>query len=107
MKNNFRHEVLLTNTQVLRLRKAFANNSSANIKLLKTYLHKIGQSGGILGRVLVPLLNPRLPLMKNLIKFLILLEIFKSVLILLVLTTPASATHAAIHRKIFGPGTTT
>ena len=87
--------MLLTNTQVLRLRKAFANNSSANVKLLKTYLHKIGQSGRFLGRVLVPLLNPRLPLMKNLIKL-----IAKSVLILLVLTTPASATHAAIHRKM-------
>ena len=102
MKNNFWHKVLLTNTQVLRLCKAFANNSSANIKLLKTYLHKIEQSVGFLGRVLVPLLNPRLPLMKNLIK-----PIAKSVLILLVLTTPASATHAAIHRKMFGPGTTT
>ena len=31
-ENNFRHKLLLTNTQVLKLRKAFANNSSANIK---------------------------------------------------------------------------
>ena len=34
--NNFPHKLLLTNTQVLKLRKAFANNYSANIKLSKT-----------------------------------------------------------------------
>ena len=44
-ENNFPHKFLLTNTQVLRLCKAFANNSSANIKLSKTQLDKIGQSG--------------------------------------------------------------
>ena len=32
-ENNFPHKLLLTNTQVSRLRKAFENNSSANIKL--------------------------------------------------------------------------
>ena len=55
-ENNFPHKLLLTNTQVSRLRKAFANNSSANIKLSKTQLHKIGQEGGFLGRILGPLL---------------------------------------------------
>ena len=30
-ENNFPHQLLLTNTQVSKLRKAFANNSSANI----------------------------------------------------------------------------
>ena len=34
-------KLLLTNTHVSRLRKAFANNSSANIKLSKTQLQKI------------------------------------------------------------------
>ena len=43
---NFRHKLLLTNTLVLRLGEAFANNSSVNIKLSKTQLYKIGQSGG-------------------------------------------------------------
>ena len=33
---NFPHKLLLTNTQVSNLCKAFANNSSANIKLSKT-----------------------------------------------------------------------
>ena len=41
-ENNFPHKLLLTNAQVLRLRKAFANSSSANIKLSKTQSHKIG-----------------------------------------------------------------
>ena len=36
--NNFQHKLLLTNTQVPRLREAFANGSSANIKLSKTIL---------------------------------------------------------------------
>ena len=40
-ENNFSHELLLTNTQVSMLRKAFTNNSSANIKLSKIQLHKI------------------------------------------------------------------
>ena len=37
-KNNFPHKLLLTNTQVSRLWKAFANNSAANIKLSETQL---------------------------------------------------------------------
>ena len=32
-ENNFSHKFLLTNIQVLRLRKAFTSKSSANIKL--------------------------------------------------------------------------
>ena len=50
-KNNFPHKLLLTNTQVSRLRKAFANGSSANMKSSKTQLYKKGQSGGFLGRL--------------------------------------------------------
>ena len=41
-ENNFLHKLLLTNTQVSRLRKAFANGLSANTKLTKTQLHKRG-----------------------------------------------------------------
>ena len=33
-ENNFLHKLLLTNTQVSKLRKAYANNSSAN-KIIK------------------------------------------------------------------------
>ena len=35
------HKLLLTNTQVSKLCKAFTNNSSANKKLSKARLHKI------------------------------------------------------------------
>ena len=56
-ENSFPHKLLLTYAKVFKLRKAFANNSSANIKLSKTQLHKIGQSGGFLGRLLGPLLK--------------------------------------------------
>ena len=42
-ENNFAQKLLLTNTQVSRPHKALPNNSSANIKLSKTQLHKIGE----------------------------------------------------------------
>ena len=35
-KTNFPHKLSLTDTQVLRICKAFANGSSANVKFLKT-----------------------------------------------------------------------
>ena len=56
---NFPHKILLTNTQISKHRKAFAKNSSANIKVSKTLLHKIEQSGGFLGWLLGPLLKTR------------------------------------------------
>ena len=37
-ENNFPHQLLLTNTQVSSLCKAFANNSLANIKLLNSII---------------------------------------------------------------------
>ena len=67
-ENNFPHKLLLTNTKVLEPYKAFANNSSANIKLLKPQLHKIGQSGGFLGRLLGSLLKTGFTLIGNLLK---------------------------------------
>ena len=42
-ENNFPRKLLLIDTQDSILRKAFANNPSANIKLSKTQLHKIGK----------------------------------------------------------------
>ena len=53
-KTNFSQELLLTNRQVANLRKAFANHLSTDIKLLKTQLSKMIQSGGFLGRLLGP-----------------------------------------------------
>ena len=50
------------------LRKAFANYLSTHIKLSKTQLSKVIQSGVFLSRILGPLLKTGLPLMKNVIK---------------------------------------
>ena len=54
-ETNFPHKLLLTNRQVANLLKAFANYLSADIKLSKTRLSKMVQSGGFLGRLLGPL----------------------------------------------------
>ena len=62
---NFPHELLLTNRQVANFRKTFAKNTSTDIKLSKTQLSKMIQSGGFLGRLLGPLLRTGLPLMKR------------------------------------------
>ena len=94
-ENNFPHKLLLTNTQVLRLFKTFANNSSANVKLSKIQLHKIGQSRGFLGRLLELLLKTGLALIEH-----VLIPLAKSVLISLGLTA-AAATDAAIHEHFW------
>ena len=70
MKLVFHIHFLLTNKQVASLRKAFANNLSANIKLSKTQFLKTVQSGGFLGRLLGPFLKTGPPLMKNVVKLL-------------------------------------
>ena len=54
-ETNFPQELLLTNRQVANLRKTFANNLSTDIKLSKTQLSKITQSGAFRGRLLGPL----------------------------------------------------
>ena len=75
-ETNFPHKLLFTNTQVLRVCKAFANNSSANIKLLKTQLSKIVQLGGFLDRILEPLLETDFPLnLQFLVKIIPLLKV--------------------------------
>ena len=97
-ETNFPHK-LLTYRQVSNLCKAFANHSSTDIKLSKTQLSKMVQSGGFLGRWFGPLLKTGLPLIKNVIKLLA-----KTVLIPLGLTTAASAADAGLHKKILGSG---
>ena len=86
-ETNFSHKLLLTNRQVENLRRAFANHLSADIKLSKTQLSKMIHSGGILGRLLGPLLKTGLPLIKN-------------------ITAAASVTDAGIHKKTLGSGNT-
>ena len=56
-ETNFTHKLLLTDRQVSKPRKAFLNNSSVNIKLSKTHLFKMVQSGGFLTRFIGLLLD--------------------------------------------------
>ena len=72
------------------------------MKSKKTQLHKIEQWLGSLGKLLGPLLKTGLPMMENLLKLLA-----KNILIPSRLTAAASATDAAIHKKMFGSGVTT
>ena len=60
-ETNFPHKLLLTNRQVVNLRKAFANYISTNIKLSKTQISKTIKSEGFLSRLLIPLLKTGLP----------------------------------------------
>ena len=62
-------------------------------------MHKIGQSGGFLEKLLRQLLKAWLHLIENVLK-----PLAKSVLIPLGLTAAASATDAAIHKEMFGSG---
>ena len=98
-QTNFPHELLLTDRQVSSIRKAFANNSSVDIKFSKTQLSKMIQSGGFLGKLLGPLLKTELPLIKN-----VLTPLAKSVLIPLGLIAVVLAADAGIHKKILGSG---
>ena len=70
------------------------NNSSTDIKLSKTQLSKMIQSGGLLSTLLGPLLKTGLQLIKDVIK-----PLAKSVLVPLGLTAAASAADAGIHKK--------
>ena len=65
-------------------------------------MHKIGQSGGFLGKLLGSLLKTGLPLIGNVMK-----PLAESVLIPLRLTAEAAATDATIHKTMFGSGFTT
>ena len=88
----------MTNEKILNLCKVFANNSSANTKLPKPQLSKIGQSVGYLGRLLGKLLKTGFTVIENILK-----PLAENVLIQSRLTT-ASATDAGIQEKRFGIG---
>ena len=45
-RNNLPHELLLTTRQKAKLRNAFSNNMSTDLKLSKAHISKIIQSGG-------------------------------------------------------------
>ena len=95
---NFPHELLLTNRQVANIRKAFAENTSTDIKLSKTQLSKMIQSGGFLGnlsgKLAGPLMKVAMPLAKN-------------VLAPLGLSAAMSTIDGSIKKKMLGSGATT
>ena len=97
--NDLPHELLLTTRQKTKLRNAFTNNMSADLKLSKAQIFKIIQSGRFLGLLLNKLagslMKVEIPLAKN-------------VLALLGITAAASAIDAGIQKKKKnGSGTTT
>ena len=102
-ESNFPHTVLLTNRQVENLPKTLANNSvttrAANIKLLKTQLCKLIQTGDFLGRLLWPLLKANLLLLKKVLQ-----SLAKCVLISFWLTASASGEDAEFHKNIYASG---
>ena len=67
--NDLPHELLLTRRQKTKLRNAFNNNMSTNLKLSKSQISKIIQSEGFLGSLVSklagPLMQVAIPLAKN------------------------------------------
>ena len=92
--SNLPHELLLTTRQKTKVRNAFNNNMSTDLKLSKAQISKIIQSGGFLGSLLSKLAGP---LMK------IAVPLAKNVLALLGITAAALAIDAGI-KKIHGSG---
>ena len=97
-RNNLLHELLLTTRQKTKLRNAFNNNMSTDLKLSEAEISKIIQSSGFLGSLLSKLAGP---LMK------VAIHLAKNILAPLGITAAASATDAGIQKKIHGSGTTT
>ena len=97
-RNNLPNELLSTTRQKTRVRNAFENTMSADIKLSKTQISKIIQSGGFLGSLLSKIAGP---LMK------VAVPLAKHSLATLGITAAASAIGAGIQKKIRGSGTTT
>ena len=69
--NNLSYELLLTTSQKTKLRNAFNNNMSLNIKLSKVKVSKIIQSGrffrSLLSKLAGPLMKVAAPLAKNIL----------------------------------------
>ena len=92
-QTNFLRKLIPTDKKVSKLRRTFANTSSANLKFSKTQLLKIAKSRGFFGRLLETLMKVGLPLMKKALKVLA-----KSILIPLE-STAASREDVEIHKK--------
>ena len=96
-ETNYPHKSLLINTQVSKIRKAFPNELSANIKFSKLQLSRMIQLGGFLSTLLVLLLKTGLPVIGNVRK-----PLAESILVLIELTVAVPATDADIYKRISG-----
>ena len=96
--NDLSLELLLTTKQKTKLRNAFNNNISIDLKLSRAQISKLIQSAGFLGSLLSKLAGP---LMK------VAIPLAKNVLAPLGITAAASAIDAGIQKKTHGSGTTT
>ena len=88
--NDLLNELLLTTRQKTKLRNAFNNDMSTDLKLSNAQISKIIQSGGFLASLLSKLAGP---LMK------VAIPLVKNVLALLGITAVASAINAGIQKK--------
>ena len=95
--NDLPHELLLTR-QKTKLRNAFYNNMSTDLKLSKAQISKIIQSGGFLGSLLSKLAGPLM---------IVAVPLAKNILAPLGITAVASAIDAGIQKKIHSSVTTT
>ena len=89
------HELLLTTRQKTKLRNAFNNNMSIDLKLFEAHISKMIQSRGFVGSLLSKLAGP---LMK------VAISLAKNVLDPLGITAAASAIGAGIQKKLHGSG---
>ena len=96
--NDLPHELLLTTRQKTKLRNAFNNNMSTDLRLSRAQIPKIIQYGGFLGSLSSKLAGP---LMK------VAVFLGKNVLAPLGITAAASASDTGIQKKIHGSGRTT
>ena len=94
-KNELPHELLSTTRQNTKLRNAINNNLATDIRLSKSQIKKLIQSGGFLGKLLSKLAGP---LMK------VAMPLAKNVLPPLRLTAAMSAIDGSIQKKIHGSG---
>ena len=87
--NDLPHELLLTTRQKTKLRNAFNNNMSIDLKLSKAQISKIIQSGGFIGSLFSKLASPFLK---------VAIPLAKKVLTSLGITAPVSVIDLGIQK---------
>ena len=98
-RNNLSHELLLTARQKTKLRTAFENNMSTDVKLSKAQISKIIQFGRFLGSLLSKIAGSLMKVAPPLAETLL--------TPLGITASSSSAIGAGIQKKIHGSGTTT